>query len=112
MERDYLELATDSLLIRDELLGPTLWRQCAGFHELRKGFGHTISTSLLEVKPVEPFHSDSETHRRTDIHICPGSLTDDHRIENSAGGKDRPEDVRHIVESMMSVDYLKRIEGR
>jgi len=65
----------DAVTLAAALLAPTIWYADTTLPEIRDTFGETVASTLLEFKTPTALRTDTETHRRKDIHALLASLT-------------------------------------
>ena len=69
-----LDQGADAVTIAAALLAPILWHGHAELEEIRELFGPAVADTLRDFKSPSVLRTDTEPHRRQDIHALLGSL--------------------------------------
>lgn len=64
----------DAVTLAAALLAPTVWHGGANLYEIREVFGKAVASTLIEFKTPTALRTDTEPHRRKDIHTLLASL--------------------------------------
>jgi len=74
-----LDQGADPLTVSVALLAPTLWHTCTDVCEIRQVFDPTVAAAVSELGSPTILRTDTEPHRRSDLHKLLTSLASDPR---------------------------------
>ena len=110
----------DAVTIAAALLAPTLWHGCAELAEIKQHFGQAVAGTLRDFKSPLVLRTDTEPHRREDIHVLLGSLAGNPRkallfiafrlIELESAFETHGADVRSMAQE--TLDFYVPIANR
>ena len=70
-----LDQKADAVTLAAALLAPTIWHAGIPLPEIKEAFGETVASTLAEFGSPAALRTDTEPHRRKDIHVLLASFT-------------------------------------